>query len=78
MDRLVIEITGQLPEENKYAILAAAQEGAAKLAGELNATHKLQLTAVARPIRPGKKTGTTNGATLNGTAAQPTDNPLAQ
>lgn len=56
MDRLVIELSGDLPEEGKYAILADAQEGAKGLAANLKEKHGLDLKVSARPVRPGKKT----------------------
>lgn len=51
MERLKIEIEGDLPDDNKYAILAAAQAGAKELAARLSEAHGLVLTASARPLR---------------------------
>lgn len=57
-DRIVVEITGDLPDKGKHAILAAAESAAEKMAGELASTHDLILTVTVRSIRPGKgKTG---------------------
>ena len=64
-DRLVIEITGALPEANKYATLAAAQGLADTLALELQQNWDTAAKVSVRAVRPGKK-GTastnTNGA----------------
>lgn len=51
MDRLEITITGPLPEEDKYAILAAADSAAKALARELSAAHGIDLKATVGPVR---------------------------
>jgi hypothetical protein len=56
-ERLVIEITGELPEEGKYAILAAADIQAKSLIEALSQEHKVSLTATVRSVRPGKSSG---------------------
>lgn len=62
MERLKIEIEGDLPEENKYAILADADADAKVLAGKLSDKYHLTLTAAARPIRVnGPKTSAVAG-----------------
>lgn len=55
MDRLQIEITGNLPDDGKFAILAVAEERAKELAAELSDEHKLDLSVSVRAVRPGKK-----------------------
>jgi len=55
MDRIMIEISGNLPDEDKFAILAAAQKSANEMAAELTAAHGLELTVSVRPVRVGKK-----------------------
>lgn len=78
MDRLQIEISGELPEDEKYAILAEAQSAANELAGRLNVEHNLSLTAEVRSVRPGKSKARTpaepkpivaGAVELSGTAA---------
>lgn len=54
-DRLQIEITGELPEDTKFGILADAQTRARALAEALNETHGTTLTATVKSVRPGKK-----------------------
>lgn len=54
-DRLHIEITGNLPDKGKHAILAAAETAAEAMAAELSKAHEVTLTAVVRSVRPGKK-----------------------
>lgn len=57
MDRLVIELSGDLPEEGKYAILAEAENLAKEMAAALEtAFASLTLKASVRSVRPGKKT----------------------
>ena len=54
-DRLVIEITGTLPEDDKYAILAAAQVAAKTMSADLMGQYtNLALAATVRSVRPGK------------------------
>lgn len=55
MDRLVIEITGELPEKGKHAILAAAEALAETLALELRQNHAIDAVVSVRRVRPGKK-----------------------
>lgn len=65
MDRLVIEITGDLPDKTKYATLAAAQGLADTLALELQQNWGTAATVTVRAVRPGKKgtaSTSTNGA----------------
>lgn len=57
-DRLVVEISGALPETNKYAVLAATQVLADALASELKQTHQIEATVSVRAVRPGKKGNT--------------------
>jgi hypothetical protein len=54
MDRIVIEVTGSLPDETKYDILAAAKQAANAMATELNTRFEIKLVADVRPVRPGK------------------------
>lgn len=57
-DRLVIEITGTLPEKGKHGIrdMHAAEQAVGALLQEVMATHNgLTLTATVRSGRPGKK-----------------------
>ena len=64
-DRLVIEITGALPEKGKHAILAAAEVLADGLAIALRDEHEVEATVSVRAVRPGKKgtaSTSTNGA----------------
>lgn len=51
-DRLEIKLTGPLPEEEKYAILAAAQVAATAMAKQLNEDHKIVLAVSVAPVRP--------------------------
>ncbi len=50
MERIEITITGELPEERKYAILAAAQEAANELVRDM--APELTLTATVKSARP--------------------------
>jgi hypothetical protein len=63
-DKFIIEITGALPEEEKYAILADAQAQAKLLAGELNLKHKLECTIAVRAVRHKVIAAKPNGATV--------------
>lgn len=51
MDRILIELTGSLPDDNKFATLATAQSLAVAMAGELKERHQLDLTVNVRPIK---------------------------
>lgn len=51
MDRILIELTGSLPDDNKFATLATAQSLAVAMAGELKEKHQLDLTVSVRPIK---------------------------
>lgn len=60
-DRIVIEVSGDLPDEGKYAILASAEELAKKLAADLVAKHSgvdPDLSVSVRAVRPSKKAAT--------------------
>ncbi len=58
-DRLEIKISGELPE-NKFKILADAQEEMTALVERLNQAHDLKLAGEVKSVRPGKpKTGGT-------------------
>jgi hypothetical protein len=65
MDRLVIEITGTLPENGKYGVIADAETEIAQWVKAFNERNKMSVVATVRAVRPGKK-GTastnTNGA----------------
>lgn len=55
-ERLVIEITGDLPDAGKYAILADAEQLAGDYAHALEDKHKgLILKVSVKAVRPGKK-----------------------
>jgi hypothetical protein len=55
-DRLVIEITGELPDAGKFGILAYAEEGAKTFAADLIQVYKdLELRVSVKAVRPGKK-----------------------
>lgn len=55
-DRLVIEISGALPEDGKFAILASAEETVKETVATLAAKHEgLTLSGSVRAVRPGKK-----------------------
>lgn len=56
-DRLVIEITGTLPDKGKHAILAAAEVLADGLAIALRDEHDVDAAVSVRAVRPGKKSG---------------------
>ena len=57
-DRLHIEISGNLPDAGKYAILASAEEAMKETAAALAIKHEgLTLSVSVRAVRPGKKTG---------------------
>lgn len=58
-DRLQIEISGELPDDGKYAILASAEEAARKFAGDLATGHGIALTVSVKSVRPGKKSAAT-------------------
>jgi hypothetical protein len=64
-DRLQIEITGDLPDAGKFAILASAEDHAKEFAASLAAKHPgVTLSVSVKAIRPGKKTAAPpNGAT---------------
>jgi hypothetical protein len=62
-DRLVIEITGDLPEAGKYAILADCEAQMKMLVSGLMETHSLALKVSVKAVRPTKKPGASNGAT---------------
>lgn len=56
-DRLHIEISGNLPDAGKYAILASAEEAMKETAAALATKHEgLALSVSVRAVRPGKKT----------------------
>lgn len=55
MDRLQIEITGELPDEGKYAILADAEAKANALVAELEKSHKMELSVTVKAVRPSAK-----------------------
>lgn len=58
-DRLQIEISGDLPDDGNYAILASAEEAARKFAGDLATKHPgVDLAVSVKSVRPGKKSGT--------------------
>jgi hypothetical protein len=61
-DRLVIEITGTLPEKGKHAILARAEELADKMVVEL--IQEVLCVVTVRAVRPAKKSAapSANGA----------------
>lgn len=64
-DRLQIEISGELPDDGKYAILASAEEAVRKFASDLATKHPgVDLTVSVKSVRPGKKSGTAPGAAL--------------
>jgi len=54
-DRLVIEITGTLPDKGKHAILAAAEVLADGFAIALRNEHGVEAQVSVRAVRPGKK-----------------------
>lgn len=54
-DRIVITISGDLPEKGKHGILDASERDADALAAQLSETHGIKLTAVTKDVRPGKK-----------------------
>ncbi len=54
MDRLEITLTGDLPDDTKYGILAEAQLKARELAEALSKAHSITLTASVKLVRPGK------------------------
>lgn len=55
-DRIVIEITGTLPEKGKHGILHAAEQAVEAFIKTFGETHTgLTLTATVRSVRPGKK-----------------------
>lgn len=55
-DRLVIEITGDLPDAGRFAILAAAEDAAKAMAAKGSAEHEIDLSVSVRSVRPIKKT----------------------
>ncbi len=55
-DRLHIEITGDLPDDRRYGILAAAEGEIKDRIKSFNERHKMAVTASVRSVRPGKKT----------------------
>lgn len=67
VDRLVIEMTGALPEAGKYAILASAEDMAKTFAADLGEAHGVELTVSVRAVRPGKKAGAITAAEIAGT-----------
>lgn len=59
MDRLVIEITGDLPDEGKFAVLANAEKVAQDAAAILEDKHPgMKLAVWVKAVRPSKKTAT--------------------
>lgn len=55
MDRLQIEITGDLPEKGKYGIIDAAEKAIAAFVDTFTSEHApLTLNATVRSVRPGK------------------------
>lgn len=58
-DRLVIEITGDLPDEGKFAMLANAEKVAQDAAAILEDKHPgMKLAVWVKSVRPSKKTAT--------------------
>lgn len=55
MERIEITITGELPEDTKYAVLAAARQQANLMAVEMSQAHKLSLSVSVKSIRPSAK-----------------------
>jgi hypothetical protein len=55
-DRLVIEITGDLPDAGNFAILASAEDAAKDFASALAAKHPgVDLKVSVKAVRPGKR-----------------------
>ena len=52
MDRLVIEISGDLPDEGKFAVMASAEEAVAALVGGMTS---IDLKASVRVVRGKEK-----------------------
>lgn len=55
MDRLEITISGDLPDERKFHILAAAESEVQEWVRSFQERHKVSLNAGVKPVRPGKK-----------------------
>lgn len=55
MDRLEIEISGELPESGKFKIAGYVEEGVKTLIEELNKEHNLKLKDKTRIVKPSKK-----------------------
>lgn len=55
MDRLEIEIAGELPEAGKFKIAGYVEEGVKTLIEELNNQHDLNLKDKTRIVKPSKK-----------------------
>lgn len=70
-DRLQIEITGDLPDAGKFAVLASAENRAKLLVvGFAEEYSDLKLTVSVKAIRPGKK-ATANGQSTATALGQP-------
>lgn len=54
-DRIQTIITADLPEKNKYTVIADVEAQAHTLATKLSEAHGITFTAVTKPVRPGKK-----------------------
>ncbi len=63
-DKFVIEITGTLPEKDKYAILARAQTLANELAGQLKDDQGVDATVAVRAVRHKVVAAKPNGASV--------------
>lgn len=60
MDKLVIEISGDLPEKGKHAIIHAAEVAVEAFIKDFAEANKVTLTGSARPVRA-KAAATTPG-----------------
>ncbi len=70
VDRIVIEATGDIPDDRKFAILAGAEAEIQEWVKAFNERYKVTLLASVRPVRPGKgKTPATPAPEIN--AADP-------
>lgn len=64
-DRIEISISGDLPAERKYAILADAEAEVASFISKFMAKYpEVRLTASVRAVRPGKKGAIVQANTL--------------
>ncbi len=72
MDRLVIEITGTLPDNGKYGVIADAETEIAQWVKAFNERNKMSVVATVRVVRPGKKSASSAAAPSTNGAA--TDN----